>query len=171
LSFEGNKVSNINYLKWQTTLEDNTDFFEIEKSIEGTKFDKIGVVKTHNNNSNEINEYSFNDPNASNKVNYYRLKIVDLDGSFEKSKIIAVDGNNAISYAKTYPNPISNTTILQIENESLVGTNAELLEMNGKLINKFTITGKKMSLELNKVPIGAYILKFSDGSFTKIIKN
>ncbi|WP_051291284.1 pectinesterase family protein [Pedobacter glucosidilyticus] len=90
-------------LKWTTTQEINTASFDIERSVDGQVFNKIGNIKAQNKSGN-LN-YQFTDFSPLKGVSYYRLKQIDLDAKFEYSPIEAVDiTNNQIII---YPNPVS----------------------------------------------------------------
>ena len=92
-------------LSWTTASEVNNEKFEIEKSGNGKDFEKIGTV------SGKLttvvrSDYRFED-NAvqSGKLYYYRLKQMDLDGSFEHSRIIAVRTEFFQGSVQIFPNP------------------------------------------------------------------
>lgn len=92
-------------LDWVTYSELNTDMFVIERSGDAVIFETIGDIVANNvDNSKTLYEYIDYKPLIGN--NYYRLKIIDLDGSFEYSSIIynKFEKNYNIN---VYPNPIS----------------------------------------------------------------
>jgi hypothetical protein len=76
-------------LTWQTAKERSVANFDIEKSLDGKTFEKIGELKA--NNTPSVYSAFDNDFTASA---YYRLVINDLDGSARLSKIIYLDKNN-----------------------------------------------------------------------------
>jgi G8 domain len=86
-------------LKWFTKEEVGFDRFYIEKSSNALSFEGIGYLST-----NPEKNYLFIDDAPKMGNNYYRLKMVDLDGSFEFSKIIVayVSGENS---SVIFPNP------------------------------------------------------------------
>ncbi len=170
LSFEGQKINNINYLKWSTTLENNTDAFEVESSLSGQKFEKIGTVKTKNNNSKEINNYTFTDATFSEQPIYYRLKSIDLDGTFNNSKIIAIKGAEYIKNINAFPSPTNGIINLNVLNEENINTTAKVLDITGKQLMVFTISKRQMLLDLSNLNKGLYIVRFNNGEFVKIIK-
>jgi PKD repeat protein len=92
--FEGKSVQGkYNALEWITTSEENTDYFILERSVEVGEWDKIAVVNAAGN-SQELRSYSHNDYGfISRSVNYYRLRQVKIDGTFEFSNAIAVDNS------------------------------------------------------------------------------
>jgi hypothetical protein len=60
-------------LYWETASELNNDKFEVERSINGTDFLKIGELKG-NGTSQKLNTYNFKDYTPINGVNYYRFR-------------------------------------------------------------------------------------------------
>ena len=67
-----------------TTIESNLKNFEIQRSIDSTNFQKIGI-KEAAGNSTEPKEYTYEDktvfkPTAN--TYYYRLKLINNDGTF-----------------------------------------------------------------------------------------
>ena len=108
LRFEGkNTEGGKNMLTWQTAVELNTSNFAVEQSDDSVIFNKIGEVKAKGSNST----YQFED-NPTKSVQYYRLKINDLDGKTAYSKIISLKAKGT-SKVKVYPSVTSG--ILTIE--------------------------------------------------------
>jgi hypothetical protein len=83
LSFDGKVLEITIQLNWKTTAETNFSHFEIQKSADSKEFGTIGNVKGI---SQSI--YNFTDTNPTEGQNYYRLRMVDLDGTTAFSKII-----------------------------------------------------------------------------------
>lgn len=80
-------------LQWQTIMETDIQSFEIQKSIDGFSFSTIGSIGAFNT---ENNHYTFTDNDFSNNIQYYRLKVIEQDGSNYFSKTVVVQTvNNA----------------------------------------------------------------------------
>ena len=88
-----------NNLDWATASESNNDYFEVEKSTNGTDFEFLDKVKSKsaNGTSRYVLNYSTIDENPFNGYNYYRLKQVNFDGTFEYSKIVVINNSNNIT--------------------------------------------------------------------------
>ena len=96
-----------NSLYWHTATEVNLRNFEIERSSDGKNFKTIGTVATKalNGNSSYNQDYSFTDGAPVGK-GYYRLKMVDNDGSVSYSATLVIDnGNITAAQLVVYPNP------------------------------------------------------------------
>jgi hypothetical protein len=102
-------------LNWATASEINNDRFEIERSADGSSFEKIGTVNG-NGNSVQTIEYSFKDTTVQGGVYYYRLKQVDFDGHFEYSTITAATIDSDLSSLKV---KLASSTLVQQGNISL----------------------------------------------------
>lgn len=99
-------------LKWRTANEINTSYFEVQKSTDGFTYSAQGKVIAKNNLS--VNNYSFVD-NLS-KINststiFYRLKMVDLDGTYTYSATRSIDLRNEFA-SIIFPNPTKNYATL-----------------------------------------------------------
>lgn len=102
-------------LKWQTASETNNLGFEILRSQTGTEetteWETIGFIKGKGNSS-EINNYSFDDKNLNSTRYWYRIKQIDLDGSYKLTNKIYVDipTVKVFSVSQNYPNPFNSGT-------------------------------------------------------------
>lgn len=74
-------------LEWHTQTESNISLFEIQKSVDGISFETIGFTNAANK---EDSRYSHIDNNIKNSIQYYRLKIVEKDGSHYFSKTVLI---------------------------------------------------------------------------------
>lgn len=92
LSFEGSKEEDYNLLKWSTASEQNNDYFLLERSEDGVKWDNINITNSVENSNTKM-DYSFRDFTFTNKLNYYRLTQVDLNGVSETFDVITVNNS------------------------------------------------------------------------------
>ena len=86
-------------LSWETSMETNFSHFEIEKSLKGKSFVNIGSVAPKSNGT-----YQYF-PMQNEGQAYYRLKMVDMDGSFGYSRIVSIFLKENVSSTAVYPNP------------------------------------------------------------------
>ena len=127
ISFSGSRKSDANELKWSTAQEQNNSGFEIQRSVDGKRFETIGFVKSlaiAGNSQTEL-KYSFIDFTPGNTTQYYRLKQIDIDGKFSFSSIIPIKGEKLtrIKISSVYPNPTHSFASVLIEspnNEKVV---------------------------------------------------
>lgn len=167
INFSGEIKGKQNILHWATATEESNMGFEIQRSIDGIDFSKIGFVNTKaaDGNSNAKINYNFTDAAYTSNTNYYRLKQIDKDGKFNYSNIIVLRDENAPSLSKIiiYPNPAKNMLNVKIASN---GTNQIALlvtDLKGKLLlNKITNVGNGESIiqvDVSHLAAGTYFLK------------
>ena len=113
LSFSAENKNYQNLLSWATETEINNDRFEIERGNDAIHFEKIGDTKGAGN-STTTQYYQFTDENPFNGKNYYRLKQVDINGSFSYSNVVEVELDIANGVA-IFPNPTQNELFIRAE--------------------------------------------------------
>ena len=154
------KVNSIE-LNWTTTSEENFDYFSIQKSINESDFTEIGMVKGAGSGSQSI-DYSFEDEKPFSGINYYRLKAVDLDGTFEYFNVLGIDFDLKRIPVLIYPNPVINRKFI-IENYDQHQTvYFDLLNMQGNSLLKSTLGfGKNEIAPTSDLRPAMYILRIS----------
>jgi hypothetical protein len=95
----------------------------IERSFNGVDYDEAGMLMTGNNSENKKN-YSYTDRlSGKERVVYYRLKGVDLDGTMKYSEIrgVTLSINQAEALEITaYPNPVINDLAISIQSNGRI---------------------------------------------------
>ena len=163
-SYRNNNVQ----LSWSTATELNASHFEILRSNDGAIYTTIGTVPATGNTSS-LTQYSYTDGNPSPSRNYYRLRIVDLDGSAELSKIISIRANvNGITMNSLYPNPVNDELVIEWNGISNLKTQVSVRNLMGQLIQTQTVTTRtgfnQLKLNTSKLPAGQYFLSLDFGS-------
>ncbi|MBT8191267.1 MAG: T9SS type A sorting domain-containing protein, partial [Saprospiraceae bacterium] len=157
-------------LQWQTSLEINSDYFGIERTENVSEgFEEIGREKAAGNSSEET-AYLFEDTEIyKSGIYYYRLRQVDLDGSFEYSKIIAVEvifddvEEQKISMG-VYPNPAAHDINVDLVVKRPASFEGGFYDAIGQLIKKVDKqqipAGKTtINVDINDLPVGTYLLR------------
>jgi Secretion system C-terminal sorting domain len=166
LTFTGTKTQNSHYLTWTTATEQNAATFEIETSTDGSNFKNIGSVAAFGN-STTVKKYDFYTKNYRQGANYYRLKMIDVDGSFEYSNVILLNENDEKNNVVAYPNPNINgifTLTGEFDNEKTVVINVLGQRIDASISNNI--------LDLSKMPSGIYFLKIESlgGKIIRLVK-
>lgn len=91
-------------VEWVTSTETDMDHYEVEKSADGTLFNKYASVLSLGNNNNPAN-YSWFDTNPFNGFNFYRIRAVGKNGQVKYSEIVKVNISNEKGDISIYPNP------------------------------------------------------------------
>nr|WP_295931351.1 T9SS type A sorting domain-containing protein [uncultured Dyadobacter sp.] len=156
--FGGSLLDNAVSLSWSTTEESGSGYFDIERSTDSREFIRLGRVQAKNNSS-VTQQYNFTDTNPLSGINYYRLRMVDMDGSFEHSRIIAVDNQAGSVAFELLGNPTANREIrFLLKNEA--PANVRLFNLSGKAM-PFTMSqsGNEFVLRANgNLASGLYLL-------------
>ncbi len=160
-------------LNWTTESEINTDRFEIERSnANGSDWKAITFVAASGYSTSKINYSAIDkDFNVSSEKVFYRLKMIDKDGSYSYSKIIPVLGNCRTANVLVYPNPVQDGKLYV----SLTGTNgyveATLSSVSGQVILKSKIINGTNYLNVLNIADGIYLLNIKDATgFDKNVK-
>jgi hypothetical protein len=164
LNFKGTIVGNDALLEWTTANEQNSQQFNIERSDDGIRFRTAGVVGAAGNTTTN-RSYHFHDKEIAQEKNYYRLKQLDLDGTFEYSKIVLLRKPLAGKEPfKLLTNPFDQTIDLQLGNINKGRANFRLFDMNGKLVlnsNHEVTPSMRLRLQIPSATIasGVYTLE------------
>jgi len=110
VSFSANVNETTVELSWTTASEINNHGFEIQRSSNG-EFVTVGFVEGHGTTT-EVQNYSYTDREIPEGSYGYRLKQVDLDGTFEYSDVVEVDVTvpDVFALEQNYPNPFNPST-------------------------------------------------------------
>ncbi len=181
ISFTADLINNTVKLQWKTATETNNYGFEIErnklidKSYQ-TEWERIGFVEGNGTTTEEEN-YSFTDKTFEPGRYEYRLKQIDLDGSFEYSNIIEVEflSPEEFSLSQNYPNPFNPSTTIEY---TLPGSgNVKLIVINSlgeevaTLVNKYQESGSyKFNFDARDLASGIYFYKITAGTFANTKK-
>lgn len=149
--FEAKAVENTAALSWTTTAESNSDRFEIERSLNGKQWEKIGTVEAQGESAATI-DYSFKDATPSGADNYYRLKMIDKDLTFTYSGIrsVSFDGNLSLAL---YPNPVHDVLTLQTDHSKV--KSVTVTNVNGR---KVYTAGTVRTIDVKHLPDGVYVV-------------
>ncbi len=150
-------------LTWTAETEESFSHYELEWSGDGQLFQHFKTVNAEGGSMRQT--YQITDSDAAAE-NYYRLKMIDLDGSFEYSKVLHITTNCGQEHdIAVYPNPIikgSNSMYVKFfaerENAQLIVTN-----VTGQVIKRLSLqTGKEwntIQLDISDLPSGSYFIK------------
>lgn len=107
LRFQGWMEGNVGKLTWETSSEQNSSHFVVERSTDGSGFVQVGKVAAAGN-SQRRSAYQFVQPNLAPGNYYYRLRQVDRDGKEALSNVIALKYETTASI-RVYPNPVKHS--------------------------------------------------------------
>ncbi len=164
LDFQVTKVDGTSQLDWTTSEEFNNHGFEIQRSINGKDFEKIGWADAIAQQSS-VNVYRFIDLNPKKGTNYYRLKQMDWDGQFDYSPIRSVSFKDRQFSVVVMPNPAKEFFNVVIRTQESF-SDISLIDVTGRVvleekINSIDITTR---LPIDHLVQGAYTLVVVSGT-------
>ncbi|WP_254412918.1 T9SS type A sorting domain-containing protein [Dyadobacter diqingensis] len=162
VKFSVQKENETALLQWSTTEEINSDRFEIEHSTDARKWEKLSEVSAAEE-SKSLFSYHFTHLTPFPGSNYYRLKMVDLDGSFAYSKIETLK-LSSLTQTIVYPNPVADRLFINTAN-GMNTSKVEIINLVGRRVLLTEGSSLKSGINLSKLPVGIYFLNvsFSDG--------
>ncbi|WP_090374505.1 T9SS type A sorting domain-containing protein [Dyadobacter sp. SG02] len=154
IGFEVKRLENRTVLSWRTSEEENSDYFEIQQSEDSRNWAALGTVKAASE-SVTLREYTFNDLVQRYGTQYYRLKMVDKDGSFAYSTIrhLRFEDPAVIS---AYPNPVVDKLRIG-SNEALA--RVTMTDLTGRLVLELTKPEPGQEFSLKNYPAGMYLIQ------------
>jgi hypothetical protein len=155
-------------LKWETTHDSRADRFEVERSVDGTQFQKIGEVNSalslSSGKTYQLLDDRLDDIHPEIKVLYYRLRQISSDGKEDYSGIVTVKLNrvpsllNEVSY-----NASENSLRYTVNMESPGSISIKIFNSLGKLMYEERKTGLlgsyELSTDVSGLSHGAYFLQ------------
>lgn len=164
-------------LKWNTESETDNAYFEIQRSNDGVHFEYRGKVEG-NGTTSLTKRYEYKDEiNGLDNVIYYRLKIIDKDGKYSFSKIIAlkINGTNTNQQFNVYPNPFYSDIKIELLGARKENGVIRFISFEGKEVLRRNIEVEKgnniiVLKDLNYLPRGNYILEVTTSSIKMIRK-
>lgn len=122
-------------LQWRTASEVNFDSFGLERSRDGISFEEIGRVSSTGSTQGDTYAFEYREEQAAGNY-YYRLKAMDLDGTFEYSNIIVIQLRTSKEKAVLFPNPGKESISFYLENAFEEGADLpyHILSSQGQLI-------------------------------------
>ena len=129
ISFNAISASNNHRLYWNVTNEVDMEMYAIERSSDGRNFTRVGALGASGNT-----QYNFNIAAVPGTV-YYRLKMLDVDGSYEYSRIIRVNSKQ-MEFIDISPNPFSDQLRLNINIPNDARYGFRIIDASGKMVQQ-----------------------------------
>ena len=170
LYFDARVVDTSIELKWATSMEKNFYKFVIQRSADGLAFEEIGEVEGHGFDIYDIeSKYSFVDEAPLIGFNYYRLKAVDLDDSFEYFGVKAVN-ISAPRKMTIYPNPTTGNEISFRVNFGPQESDRIILtdQLGSEVYNSPVASSTNTFALKNELRPGMYVLRYISKNFEQV---
>jgi hypothetical protein len=171
VSFTGQQLNGQVQLKWQSSAEENTSHFEVEKSADGKNFSQLLTRKAQGNSASLVS-YNAIDNNPLSGTSYYRLKMVDLDGTFEYSKLVAVSAEGTLQ-VRAYPNPSKGSGVNIIAGDGSKLVLKAVSDLFGKQVGYRADSSSAEGLQVNftqPLPAGFYVATLASSDNGQLVK-
>jgi len=149
-------------LNWESLDEHDFSHYEIDRSTDATRFDFIKKINGTNNRN--INRYHLNDSNVINgQLYYYRLKMVNLDGTHEYSPIRTALIKSDLAFS-IFPNPTND--ILKISFEEGIAEEIIIQNASGQEVYRTKVNKNIHQIDVSLFPAGIYFCQIAGSHST-----
>jgi hypothetical protein len=176
IAFDARKDGSFSLLTWQTANEDHVKSFEIERSITGSNYNKVGTVAAANTDG--VNDYKFYDRTPNTGVNFYRLRMVDADGKFTYSNVKTVEFADGKMEITMYPNPAAselNITMKTGNCADMKNASVSVIDISGRTVMtqawSDVCRNPTKVLNLNGLTDGAYYVNITNADNNLVLMN
>jgi len=165
-TFTVSKVENQVYLQWTTSAETNASHFEIQKSLNAKDWSAIGTVEAAKESKRLLSYTHWDSQLAAGNI-YYRLKMVDQDGSFAYSSIRNLLGDNGAELI-AFPNPVADRIFIKAADSNQIES-VEIRNTTGLLVYETAqIDGE--GIATHKWAPGNYIVQIRNTNGTLVTR-
>ncbi len=157
-------------VSWVTASEINNSYFEVQRSSDSVHFQTIGTQEGAGN-SNEIQYYSLVDKQTISGTQYYRIKQVDFDGSYDYSNIvsISISSQHTMRIIRAYPSPTDGKFWIKAKSTNLGEASLNIYTLSGKLVfdvqTPIVIGTYSYPFDVSDLPSGIYIIHWSQEGY------
>jgi hypothetical protein len=147
-------------LFWRTQTETNTSHFNIEYSNNARDYTTVGEVQAAGNSSFN-KQYSFSHAINKQITHYYRLKMVDKDGSSTYSNVIKLQ-NNGVVGIELYPNPVKNQLNISYQFSGREEAVIRISTIEGKVLQTQKMVLEQqgnVGVDVSRLTPGAYVVE------------
>ncbi len=162
IAFTGTARETDVLLQWVTGSEMNSSHFDVEKRVSSGTWRPLGRVEAAGWSYTTIN-YQLLDPEPHDGPNYYRLRQVDLDGTYKFSNVVVAEFSSFSAGALSiWPNPANDGATF--ENNSDLDLELEMVTADGRAVRRIFLGAERSRwVSLNDLPAGVYFIRTMNG--------
>ncbi|MFY0672097.1 MAG: T9SS type A sorting domain-containing protein [Bacteroidia bacterium] len=165
--FEANKLNDKVLVDWATATEVNNSHFEVQRSLDGTNWEVLGV-QSGMGTYHDISRYNFTDANPVYGVNFYRIKQIDYDGKFSFTDVRRVDFTaNLRLDSRLYPNPANESLSIELYDQDIETINYTIVDLSGAVVLQGEVNSGFESIGTSELKEGVYMLNLQKGDVIK----
>lgn len=162
-NFNAERRNGFNEISWTTTLELNTARFIIEYSFDNNVFLQAGEISASGIATGS--SYTFDHFLQSRQAIFYRLRIIDSNGSNKFSPVVKLAA--VVNGIKVYPALVTtNAVTIELPQKGFM---LQLFDATGKLVFKKDMRNEEgiIPLALPQLPKGMYIMNFFNNNISQ----
>jgi hypothetical protein len=168
VNFVAEKRGKVSQLSWSTSREINTSRFVIERSVDGSRYSEIGTVGASGNTSAN-RDYVYNDLTPQRGFNYYRLRIENIDGSFNYSPVRVLGFDTKEEFV-IFPNPAKGVITISL-GEPVSNVRINITDSKGQVVQRGVIRqSTSLLLNVSNLPAGTYYVELLNDKSKKVQK-
>ncbi|WP_160143783.1 T9SS type A sorting domain-containing protein [Chryseolinea soli] len=143
-------------LKWTTASERESDYFDVERTVDAKSFDAIGRVEASGNSNVKV-KYTYLDLTAHGGMFYYRLKQVDFDRKATYHSLCAVKASRKKDDFSLFPNPAYGSTSIDL-NGSICNSLAVVNSLGQKIDVVYAVVNGQVNISTSTLARGVYVI-------------
>ena len=169
LDFNGRYKDKAIVLNWSTLTESNTRYFTVEKSNDAVLFKPLADIPAYGNSQVKRN-YNYVDNAVLNYINYYRLKMVDINGGYVYSKTITVSAPTD-HVVVVFPNPVKDELFIRLQ-DGLPESIIRIVDTKGNIVRALQLKAGVTVISVNttSLPAGVYSIIFNSGKLKETVR-
>lgn len=165
VSFQSESNDKEIMLYWESTEEYLLSSYEVQRSLDGVLFSKIGAIDAKNNKNNTTYQYQDLEVKSGTKY-FYRLKMLDFDGKYEYSNIISEMILMDDLVVNIYPNPVKRNMEIFVESSTSAISIIRIFDIKNSLVltEKFD---QHLTIDTKDIAPGVYYYIIENDRFTE----
>nr|WP_253929816.1 LamG-like jellyroll fold domain-containing protein [Lewinella sp. W8] len=152
-------------VSWVSSGEENLDRYEVLRSRDGQNFTLLTTVSAAGNSEEELS-YGFLDVSPHRGRSFYRLRMVDFDGTVTFSEVRSVVVGALSEPVMLYPNPVARGEQLTVVTDLAGVLSLSLYSVTGQEVGRFVFQGDA-NLHLGQLPAGVYLYQIRGEAYRK----
>ncbi|RYY61144.1 MAG: T9SS type A sorting domain-containing protein [Chitinophagaceae bacterium] len=160
VNFNTTEKNNQLISSWTVSYEENVQGYELQGSADGVNFKGIRFVTAKKSGS-----YTVVNRRPSNKTDYYRLKLIDEDGKFSYSKVIALNSDPNAGLA-IFPNPATKHFSISVDAGMINSAGSmSVVDAGGQIVKtqKYSKLSQTENVDISQLSPGMYFVRVSAG--------
>jgi len=157
MNFSGTAEAGYNKLDWITYQESGNDYFELQRSADGTNYNAIAKIpsKAPRGTSTSKLQYTYPDYAFVSGRNYYRIRQVDINGRQTYTSVVTLENLRSAASLSVSPNPAMDKIQVLVPEAGIIS----IVDINGKTVQQADVTSVT-TIDISALQAGAYFIRY-----------